>query len=264
MYKLVRVRGTDIVRDPDQPRKLFDEADLLGIGQNMLTYGQHVPLILYQAEAKLMLLDGERRWRGGTLVGITEYIAMLLAERPSLAQLRILQASIDIHKVSLSPMERSNMLAAMQAESGSGPTELAGKLNMRQPMVSKLLNFQKLGPAVQHLLHTGALDMEKGNLISQEPDFEKQMELATTATHVSRDQLRAKIRGHGNGQKRQAKRAVFMLPGGVSVTVQGGAVTLESAIQSLSDTLRELKRGLSQGLDIRTAQNVLRDTAKAR
>jgi len=264
MYKLVRVRGTDIVRDPNQPRKDFDEADLLAIGQNILGVGQQIPLILYHAEGKLMLLDGERRWRGGQLVGITEFIALVLPERPSLAQLRILQASLDVHKVSLSLMERSNLLAQIKEETGMGPTELADKLNMHQPMVSKLLSLQKLGPAVQHLLQTGALDVEKANLISQEPDFEKQMELATAAAHLSRDQVRAKVRNQGNGQKRQAKRAVFMLPGGVNVTVQGSAVTLESAIQSLSDALRELRRGLSQGLDIGTAQNVLRDKAKAR
>jgi hypothetical protein len=48
------------------------------------------------------------------------------------------------------------------------------------------------------------------------------------------------------------------------VTVQGRDVTLSIAIDAMLEVAKELKKGQGQGLDISTAQRVMRDKAKAR
>jgi hypothetical protein len=53
-----------------------------------------------------------------------------------------------------------------------------------------------------------------------------------------------------------------VLPGGMNIIVSGSESTLEQAIDSLTLVLKELRRGLSQGLDIVTAQRILKDKAK--
>jgi ParB family transcriptional regulator, chromosome partitioning protein len=259
-----KIKVSTIERDPQQPRKLFDEAELMALAENLKSVGQQVPVIVYGVDGKFILLDGERRWRAAKLAGIDSLSAMILANRPSVTELAILQASIDVQRVSLSLMERSNVLARIRDENGWPVGELAERLSMKQPLVTKLLSYQKLAPGIQNLLHTGGLDGEKAYLISQEPDYEKQLALVKESAGMSREQVRAKLRQKPAAEQPRVKRAMFVLASGMSVTVQGIDATLEGVIESLSETIRELKRGLSQGLDVNTAQRVMRDKAKAK
>ena len=258
------IRVSLIDRDSQQPRKLFDDGEQMAFAENLTKVGQQVPVIVYESDGKFILLDGERRWRAAKLAGIETLSAVVLPQRPSVTELAILQASIDVHRVSLSLMERSNLLSRIRDENGWAVGELAERLSMKQPLVTKLLSYQKLAPGVQNLLHTGGLDGEKAYVISQEPDHEKQQALVKESAGLSREQVRAKLRQKPAAEEPKVRRAMFVLASGMSVTVQGIDATLEGVIESLSETIRELKRGLSQGLDVNTAQRVMRDKAKAK
>jgi ParB/RepB/Spo0J family partition protein len=258
-YELVGIG--EIYPDPEQPRKHFPEADLVAFAHNVKQYGIRVPVIVYRAEDRYVVVDGERRLRAGKLALISQVPAVVLDERPDTATLACVQASIDAHRASLSPMERSNLLAKIKAEQGWGVTELAQRLSMKQSLVSKLLSYQKLSPEVQELLHAGKLDMEKAFILSQK-DAGEQVQLLDGVATLSREQLRGK--GKSNGDQPKMKRAVFALASGVSVTLQGAEVSLADAIESLTETLKALKKGLSQGLDIGTVQAVLRDRSKVK
>lgn len=270
MREMKRIGVADIERDSEQPRKQFDESELLALGQNMLAHGQQVPVIVYCPEIPAgskngkpyRLLDGERRWRGAQLAGIIDLDAIVLAQRPTQTALHIVQMSLEAHKQGLTAMERSHLLHRIRSENDWPISQLAEKLHMKQPLVSKLLAYQKLDPVIQAMLHKGEIDMEKAFIISQQPDFEKQRELLRAAAHLDREQLRQKVNGPEKATVKTAM-ARFPLSTGVSITVQGREVTLAGAIEAMMETVRELKKGLTQGLDITTAQRVMRDKARA-
>jgi ParB family chromosome partitioning protein len=250
---------SNIERDHQQPRKLFDEAELAALSENMKSHGQQVPVIAYAVPGKFILLDGERRWRSARLAGLLELSAIVLPGRPSAGELAVLQASLDIHRASLTPMERSNLLARIREEKKWGVGELATQLSMKQSLVSKLLSYQKLAPELQEMLQAGKLDMEKAFILSSK-DAVEQLALVASLGSMSRDELRSR---KPRGDQPKASKAVFVLSSGLSITVQGQDVSLDDAISGLSVAVKELKRGLSQGLDITTAQRVMRDKAKA-
>jgi ParB family transcriptional regulator, chromosome partitioning protein len=264
-----KIPVTEIEPDPAQPRKHFDESNLLALGKNMLAVGQLVPVIVYCEEAVAndqgvkKLLDGERRWRGAQLVGIKELDAVVLPQRLTESKLRLLQMSLEAHKVGLSPLERSNFLHRIREENNWSVNELANALSMSQPFVSKLLGCQKLCPFVQQLLHTGKLDIEKAYVISQRLDPDEQISLAKQAGDLSREQFRRQARGITSSIEQKTDNAKFTMPGGMCVTVQGRDVTLTLAIDVLQETITQLRKGRKQGLDITTQQRVMRDTAKA-
>jgi len=156
-------------------------------------------------------------------------------------------------------MERSDLLAKTRAETGCGVGELAKLLSMQQPYVSKPLSLQKLIPKARELVAAGKLDIDKASTLSQLPP-EQQEEMLTEVGGMSRDQVRAKAKAKPD--KPKAKRAMFALASGISVTVQGCELSLTEAIESLAETLKALKLGLSEGWDITTAQRVMRDKAK--
>ena len=272
MREMKQISVADTERDIEQPRKHFGEQELLALGQNMLAHAQQVPVIVYCPEIiagdksakRYRLLDGERRWRGAQLVGMTELDAIVLAERPSTTALHILQMSLEAHKAGLTVMERSNLLQRIRTENSWQVNELADKLNMKQPLVSKLLAYQKLDPSIQAMLHNGELDMDKAFTISQEADPAKQRELFKGAASLSREELRQKAKGHDKSATVKTGNARFPLSTGLCVTVQGREVTLSAAIDAMIETVKELKKGQAQGLDISTAQRVFKDKAKSR
>ena len=260
-----KIAVTEIEPDPEQPRKHFDEGELLALGKNMLAMGQLVPVIVYTpaSSAKHVLLDGERRWRAAQLVGMADLFCIVLPERPSDVSLRVLQMSLEAHKIGLSAMERSNFLARILKENNWSVNELAAGLNMKQPLVSKLLGLQKLCPEVQDLLHAGDLDIEKAYVISQEQNHERQQQLAKQALTLSREQLRRQARGISASPEQTTGSATFALPGNRFVTVKGEGLALALVIDVLEDTVSRLRKGRKQGLDITTQQRVMRDRAKA-
>lgn len=52
MREQKRILVADIDRDPDQPRKHFDEGELLALGENLKAIGQQVPVILIEVEVE--------------------------------------------------------------------------------------------------------------------------------------------------------------------------------------------------------------------
>jgi hypothetical protein len=134
---------------------------------------------------------------------------------------------------------------------------------MKQSLASKLLAFQRIAPEIQAMLQSSSIDMERAYIISQVTDFAEQLALLKSSDGLSRDDLRAKAKDTGQ-PKPKSKRATFLLPNGMNIVVSGRESTLEQVIAGLSDVLKELRRGLSKGLQIVTVQRVINEKAKVK
>lgn len=262
MSELRRISIAELDLDRDQPRTKFDQDELASLGQNMKAIGQQVPLIVYQADGKHVICDGARRMMAGQLAGFNELLCLVLPQKPGASLLRVMQMSLEAHKVGLSAWERSCFLRRIKEENGWSIAELASRLQMKQPLVSKLLACQRLDRAIQQLVHTGALDLEKAFIISQEPSVERQREMVKLYAHLPRDQFRQRAKPTADSEQATVKRARFYLPGGASVMVHGPALTLAGAIACLLETVKQLKRGQSQNQDIVATQKAMRQKAR--
>ena len=151
MQKLQWISIGGFLLDREWPRKTFDQDGLVALGQNMKAYGQQVPVICYPVDDKQQLCDGARRVLAAKLVGIEQVLAMVLPEKPDAAKLHIVQMSLEAHKVGLSPWERSCFLHRIKEDNGWQVSELAARMHMKQPLVSKLLSHQRLDKSLQIL-----------------------------------------------------------------------------------------------------------------
>ncbi len=107
-----------IVRNPDQPRKRFQEKKLLELGTSMKEAGQDDPVRVFPiGDGVFMLQEGERRWRGAQKVGLTE-LRCIIVPRPD--QRTLLEKSLiaGVQRENLSPMEEA--AAYHQLRSGFG------------------------------------------------------------------------------------------------------------------------------------------------
>jgi ParB family chromosome partitioning protein len=64
------VRVADIVSNPNQPRKNFNEKTLKELADSLRKYGMIHPVVVQRKGRKYELVAGERRWRGAKRAGL--------------------------------------------------------------------------------------------------------------------------------------------------------------------------------------------------
>ena len=263
----------DICDYPMQPRTWTDAVRdyCLHLGENMLAHGQKVPVIGWFVGKRFQLADGGCRLEGAKLVGIRELLALDLGKEPTRGELLLAQASIDLHKQHLPPVDRARLYQNIMTERGFNGKQTAEALNVKEPFLSRFLLLTDLAPDLQELVNSGALEWTKGSLIANATkDFEQQRELAKAAAGMTRDAFAASVRkrrkGHGeNGEQETVKvtRIKCEVPGRkANLTIAGQNISLSQAIEIVQDWLKEAKKAAEQGLSAKSFERVMSDKAR--
>jgi ParB family transcriptional regulator, chromosome partitioning protein len=270
--KLVTV-PIDICDYPMQPRTWTEAVRDYSrrLGENILAHGQKVPVIGWFVGQRFQLADGGCRLEGAKLVGIRELLALDLGKEPTRAELLLAQASIDLHKQHLPPVDRARLYQSIMTERGFNGKQTAEALNVTESWLSRFLVLTDLAPDLQELVNNGTLEWSKGSLIAQATkDFEQQREMAKAAAGMTRDALAASIRqarnghgGKGDHETIKVTRIKCDVPGRkANLTVTGKDISLVQAIEIVQDWLREAKKAAEQGLSAKSFERVCKDKAR--
>ncbi len=259
MTRQQKIAVSRIVVATVNARTTFDTAREAELGENMKEHGQHQPILVKKRGDSYELIDGERRWRGAQITGIAELDSIIL-ENPTDDEILIAQMNIDLHRVGLSPMERSNQLQRIKDKKQWSVLELSQHLHIQQPQVTKLLAYQKLHPLAQAALHEGRICTERAYILSSISDQTTQLELLGEAASLSRDQLRRKAHSDETVEFK-AHKATFRIPSGIAVVVQGGKFGITEIIDALQQVAKELRQAQKAHLDVMTVERVMRDKA---
>ncbi len=255
---------------PSQPRTNPDPEYCRSLGDSMAAIGQQVPIIGYSEPDldKFAVTDGGCRVIGAKMRGIAKLLAMDLGKAPTPLEMQMAQAAIDIHKQHFRLMDRARLYHSIKGMRGCTAKQLAEELGVSDSLVGDYLSLMKLPPDVQELVDSGALHLSKASLIAQqESDPNRQRELAALAKDMSRSELAARVKlARRNERPAPAVRVSSMrcpLPSGTTVVVKGQELTLEDAIQALTDLLKAMKKASEDGIDGSTFSRICRDKAKA-
>ena len=256
---------------PSQPRTNPDPEYCRSLGDSMAAIGQQVPIIGYsQLDLdKFAVTDGGCRVIGAKMRGIAKLLAMDLGKVPTPLEMKLAQAAIDIHKQHFRLMDRARLWHSIKEMRGCTNRELAKELRVSDSLVGDYESLLTLPPDVQELVNSGALHLSKARLIAQqENDPDRQRELAALAKDISRNDLAAKLRRtRRNGQQQEEARVNSLrcpLPSGATVVVKGRELTLQDAIQTLTDLIKAMKKAADEGIDGKTFARMCADKAKAR
>jgi ParB/RepB/Spo0J family partition protein len=248
-------------RNPDNRQTGAYESRIVEMSGDIKAQGLIFPLMGYRDGDWIMLIDGHLRLEALLRAGFSKAPVLICEHKPTRAEALRLQARLDIHRHNQHPVELSDLLAKLQAETRSTVTELAQQINKSQSFCTKLLVLQRCTPELREQVKAGKLDVERAYLIaSSESDPAKQVELAKQASKLSRDQLRQQLKNPGHSETKVSS-ARLILPG-VNIDVRGTHLDMTCVIGALSETVRILKKGLASGWDLSTACRVLRDQAK--
>ena len=120
-----------IYPNPDQPRKIFDEAKLQELALSIKEHGLIEPLVVVHRsldDKEFMIVAGERRWRACQLAGLTTVpVRRLEADDNQIAEMALIE---NIQREDLKPLEELGPLA------GSWKTDIPSATYARSSALS--------------------------------------------------------------------------------------------------------------------------------
>lgn len=150
---------TDIIPNPRQPRRAFDEKALEELAASIKSQGLLQPLLVRPIGPsnpdKYEIVAGERRWRASQMAGLKEIPVLI---RPLSAQDTLAAALIEnLQREDLNPLEEALGLQALKEEFGLSQEDVAHKIGKSRSAIANSLRLLQLPESMRPLLAEGKL-----------------------------------------------------------------------------------------------------------
>jgi ParB family chromosome partitioning protein len=142
-----------ISRDPDQPRKHFDEARLQELAESIRAIGVVQPISVRPdpaAPGRYIINYGERRCRASLIAGL-QAIPAFLHKTPD----NYKQVAENLHRDDLSPMEIA-LFIKRRLDAGEKKNEIAARLGHKNGYVTEHLALLEAPPCIEKAYANGA------------------------------------------------------------------------------------------------------------
>jgi ParB family chromosome partitioning protein len=247
-------------------REEFPEDGIKGLAESIRESGLQQPLLAWNDNGVLVLIDGERRLRALRLLGATEVQVLVLRDPVSIAEAVERQLACNLQRADLNMVERAKGISVLMKQSGMTVEGVAKKLGSSAGQITKTLSVLKLPAELQAEVVSGRLPGDSAYQLSRVEDPKRQAVLAAEVLgkRLTRDELTRKLKRIGrNDATRQngPSRITTMLGEGRSVTLAGKGLSLDSVIEWLEQLLARAKRAKAQSLSLETFARAMKDQA---
>lgn len=188
----------DVVPNPHQPRKSFDEAALNALGTSIRSTGLIQPIIVRPAGTGYELIAGERRWRAAQRAGLATMPALIRdVDAFTQAQMALVE---NIQREDLNPIDRAAGYRQLMEQLGLTQAELAGRLGEDRSSIANFLRLLDLCDDVQAWIRDGKLSVGHGKLLAGvvNPDEQKRLAAACVTQDLSVRNLERLIQQGGS------------------------------------------------------------------
>ena len=152
------IRISDIEPNPDQPRKVFDESELLSLSASIAEYGLLQPILVAESgvlAGTYRIIAGERRWRASRMAGLDE-IPCVIFDGDDLAAAQVALVE-NIQRSNLNPIEEAMGYRALIDRYGMTQENLALKMGKSRPAIANSMRLLDLPEEVLPLVAEGKL-----------------------------------------------------------------------------------------------------------
>ena len=164
----------DIDPNPEQPRRIFDEAHLAELAQSIKLHGVLQPVVVRRAGQRYELIVGERRWRATRVAGKETIPAVVADVEPKdRLELAIIE---NVQRHDLNPIELAHAYRALQ-ESGATQDEIGKRVSKDRSSIANHLRLLELPPAIQEDVEAGRLSMGHAKALLQVTNPERRLHL---------------------------------------------------------------------------------------
>ncbi|WP_242355164.1 MULTISPECIES: ParB/RepB/Spo0J family partition protein [unclassified Anaeromyxobacter] len=146
-----------IERNPEQPRKRFDEAKLEELAASIREHGVVEPILVRKEGGKYRIVAGERRWRASQRAGIRE-IPAIVRETSDREAFEIALIE-NLQRADLNAIEEAEAYEVLASDHGLKQDEIAKRVGKERSTVANALRLLKLPEEVRDSVRQGQLDM---------------------------------------------------------------------------------------------------------
>ena len=148
----------EVIADPDQPRKEFDEAEIERLGKSIVKHGllQAIRVRWSESHDRWVIVAGERRYRAHLAVG-RETIRCTFDDSGADATTIRSQSIIEnVLREDLTGMELARSLKGLMVDNSWSAVKVGEELNISKGKVSKALALLKLPATIQDQVESGS------------------------------------------------------------------------------------------------------------
>lgn len=173
--------------NPNQPRRVFDDAHLAELAQSIKAHGIIQPLIVQKKSGQhdqshagtYLLVAGERRWRAAKLAGLATVPVILADYTPdSLLEVALIE---NIQREDLNAIETAVAFQRMAVELNLSAEQIGVRTGKDRSTVINFMRLLQLPQDLQDLIATGKITAGHGRCLLSLTDSEQQRALAQQA-----------------------------------------------------------------------------------
>lgn len=205
-----------LIPDPHQPRKEFDQDELLRLATSLETRGQLQPIRVRfdESEGKWKIISGERRYHAAVLAGLATLICVEAKGTPSPEDILEDQLVENCVREDLKPIEQARAFKALLEKRGCSYRQLAETLTISHQAVVRALALLDLPSDIQEKVASGAVPASTAAEVARVDNIDEQRALIAEieSSGMTRDQVSkvvktkvAQAKGKGGSAKANSK-----------------------------------------------------------
>ena len=173
---LAEIKISEIDPNMGQPRKKFDEDELLELAESIKIHGVIQPIILTKRGKRYEIIAGERRWRASKLAGLVKIPAVIREYTDK----EIMEVSLieNIQRQDLNPIEEATAFKNLIDEYKMKQDDLAERVSKSRSAITNALRLLKLDDKVKAMLAEGLISTGHARALLAVEDKNKQQILA--------------------------------------------------------------------------------------
>ncbi|MBQ7657044.1 MAG: ParB/RepB/Spo0J family partition protein [Clostridia bacterium] len=167
---------TEIDRNPDQPRRDFDETALQTLADSIRSAGVLQPLLVVEENGRYRIVAGERRFRAARIAGLD---AVPCIVRDFSAEEQMEAALIEnLQREDLNPIEEAAAVKQFMETCHYTQEQAAKRLGKSRPALANLLRLLSLPKVVQDDVIAGRLSAGHARVLAGLEEERRQIALA--------------------------------------------------------------------------------------
>lgn len=148
--KLIEIAIDEIIPDPNQPRREFDEAQLEALSRSIKENGVVQPIVVVKEGKKYQIVAGERRWRASRMANLDKIPAIV---RTLDAQKRLEISLIEnVQREDLNPIEIATVYAKFRSQFNLSNAEIAKRVGKSESAIINTTRLLNLPDSAKHAM----------------------------------------------------------------------------------------------------------------
>lgn len=168
----------DVVANPNQPRKIFNEEALNELAQSIKMHGVIQPIVVNeQDDGKYLIIAGERRWRASKIAGNLTIPAII--KRYTEKQVKELSLIENLQREDLNPVEAARAIKQLMEEYKFTQEMVADRIGKSRPAIANTLRLLALPQDILAMVEENRLSAGHARCLVAVSDANVQYKFAT-------------------------------------------------------------------------------------